>query len=347
MIPPPVTTHIIPPTVFPQSGKVSLSTLQLKHLHRATSIGSTDDDDDDTTHRYPSMVSSEYEDEGGTSTLDGTINYPTTDDGTTLGGGPSFDFSVSACMDDESLKDPKEKRDTTTAAAGVTSSRSNPIVYSNVGQAFSRGDMIPTQSLTTNSNHNIPKPGPRFMPPMGTALDRPIRRRSSSTGKRSLSTPPQSSLEVIDEHLSHDHKLAHLQENASEPSSIGGQASVTDTMVVISLADGSASSSRKQQPSSNGDGTADGPKEENVRVVRRLDSVQIGIILLISVALAAVICATFCVVGSCHVGKNKNSNNRVLMAVTPIGSQTNTDVPTHYLRTDQSLDTITMLMLPP
>ena len=342
MIVPSVTS--IPPSVMPPSGKLSLSLLQLKHLHRTSSMGSTDDDED-TTHRYPSMVSSEFEDEGGASTLSGTINYPN-DDCTTLGGGPSFDFSVSACMDDESLTNNKEKVATTKA---VLPSRTNPIVYSNVGQALSHRDVIPTQSMSiapsqNKNNNHIPKAGSRFVPP--GALERPLRRRSSSTGKRSLSTPPQSPLEVIDEHTSHDHKLSHLQESASEPSSTGGHTS-SDTMVVVSLAEASNSSSKKQ-PNSPGRHPTDGHKEETVRVVRRLDSIQIGIILLISVALAAIICATFCVVGSCHVGKNKDTDEKRVLAVVPIISQKSlASSPTNYLRSPKRTEIVPMTVLPP
>jgi hypothetical protein len=326
--------------VIPPSGKLSLSLLQLKHLHRTSSMGSTDDDQD-TIHRYPSMVSSEYEDEGGgTSTLSGTINHPT-DDCTTLGGGASFDFSVSACIDDESLSK-KEK----VSNAAVTVSRSNPIVYSNVGQAFSRGDMIPIQSTNTNSmnnDKNIPKAGSRLVAPL---VDRPIRRRSTSTGKRSLSTPPPSSLEVIDEHTSHDHKLSQMQESASEPSSSGGHTAM-DTMVVVSLAEGSASSSKKPS-SSQGSGSLEGHKQETIRVVRRLDAIQIGIILLISIALAAIICATFCIVGSCHVGKNKNTNDRVLIEAPLVSRlELRPPSPTQYLRPSKNKDNLIKPVVPP
>ena len=332
--PPPHVTSNILPNVVPPSGKLSLSLLQLQHLHRQSSIGSTDnEDEDDTIHRYPSMVSSEYEDEGGTSTLSGTINNPT-DDCTTLGGGASFDFSVSACIDDESLSK-KEKA----SAATMTASRSNPIVYSNVGQAFSRGDMIPSQHSI-----NAPNAASRSLLQPPVALDRPMRRRSSSAGKRSLSSPPPSSLEVIDEHtISHiDHnKLSQLQESASEPSSIGNNTTSNETMVVLSLADASGSSSSKKQ----GSGPTEGHKQEVVRVVRRLDSIQIGIILLASVALAAIFCATFCIVGSCHVGKNKNTTNRnrVLLRgipVVPQPMQWSPVTPQQYLRTSTKDGTI-------
>jgi hypothetical protein len=344
--PSPLTNNILP-TVEAPSRKLSLSLLQLKHYNRTTSIGSTDDDDD-TTHRYPSMVSSEYEDEGGTldggtSTLDGTINYPT-DDCTTLGGGPSFDFSVSACVDDESLTNPKEKESTNIAAAAEMVPRSNPIVYSNVGQAFSRGDMIATQSMS-HSNHTIPKAGSRLVPPLLGGLDRPVRRRSSSAGMRSLSSPPQSTLEVIDEHLSHDHKLSH-ESASSEPSSSGGP-SAMDTMVVVSLADGSVASSKIQSSSQGNRSTTEGHKEEIIRVVRRLDSVQIGIIILIAVALSAIICATFCVIGSCHVGKNNgNANNRILTE-SPMVLGKSPATSKQYLRKDLNLEAIPKLVHSP
>jgi hypothetical protein len=188
------------------------------------------------------------------------------------------------------------------------------------------------------------------LPPV--ALDRPMRRRSSSAGKRSLSTPPPSSLEVIDEHtISHiDHnKLSQLQESGSEPSSIGNNTTSNETMVVLSLADASGSSSSKKQ----GSGPTEGHKQEVVRVVRRFDSIQIGIILLASVALAAIFCATFCIVGSCHVGKNKNTTNRnrVLLTGTPVVPQPmqwSPVTPQQYLRTSTKDETIPyVLEIPP
>jgi hypothetical protein len=227
--------------------KLSLSRLQLKQMHRGISAGTgtiTDEDTMNSRGGYPSMVSSEYEDEGGTYNGD-------TDDFTTLGGGPSLDFSVSACIDDESLKK--------TAAL-------SPIVYSNVGQAFSRSDrMMPPPVLQKNA----------FQPGVLSAtLDRPQRVRRNS----SMSTSKHSStLDIIEE---------NGVPVATPPES-------DSSMVVVSIAEATHRSGRS---------SSERAPREKVVVLRKLDACQIGIIVLIGVALAAVICATFCIVGSCQVG---------------------------------------------
>jgi hypothetical protein len=232
--------------------KLSLSRLQMKQMHRGTSTGTVTITDEDTMNSrggYPSMVSSEYEDEGG------TYNGDMTDDFTTLGGGPSLDFSLSACIDEESPN---------------KNAALPPIVYSNVGQALSRSDQAPP----------VPLPKNAFLPGvLSSTLDRPQRVRRSS----SMSTSKHSStLEIIEEYGAPVASLGPKEDSA---------------MVLVSLADPAHQSSTGRSMANS-----EAVPREKVVVIRKLDAVQIGIIVLISVALAAVICATFCLVGSCQVG---------------------------------------------
>ena len=235
--PPPAAALVAAAPTIPDAAptttrKLSLSRLQLKQMHRGTSVGTgtiTDADTMNSRGGYPSMVSSEYEDETCFS-----YNGEITDDFTTLGGSPSLDFSVSACLDDESHN----------------KTRASPIVYSNVGQAFSRSDMM------------MPMPPTSAGGLLSPTMDRPSRVRRTST-------------------------ISTIEENAviSEEQTSGDTA-----MQVVSVAEASFPSSSREE-------------ESAVKIVtRKFDACQIGIIVILAVALAAVICVIFCLVGSCQLG---------------------------------------------